>query len=248
VSQFDPKAFTAQKAKPLPIILMLDRSGSMTGAKIHSLNQAVKRMLGTLVKEESKNTEFLLSTISFGETATLDHQPVPASAFVYRDLQANGGTPLGAAIDLAKALIEDRERTPSRAFRPLVVLASDGMPTDSWQKKLQDFVATGRSSKCDRMALAIGPEAISGQGRSTLDAFVKDTEHKVFEAHEADRIPEFFRYVTMSVVSRSLSANPDMIPKDATLTPPVRNGTKPAPAEVGSNDPKPVPPEEDTYW
>jgi uncharacterized protein with von Willebrand factor type A (vWA) domain len=35
---FDPTKYTAPAAKPLPVILLLDVSGSMSGAKIQNLN------------------------------------------------------------------------------------------------------------------------------------------------------------------------------------------------------------------
>ena len=38
---FDPSKFTAPKAKPLPVILLLDVSGSMSGDKIRNLNDAL---------------------------------------------------------------------------------------------------------------------------------------------------------------------------------------------------------------
>lgn len=131
-----------------------------------------------------------------------------------------GGRRLGEAIEIAEALIEDRRTTPSPAYRPLVILVSDGVPTDSWESKLDRFINDGRSAKCDRMALGIGREAYSGAGRATLERFVAGTEHEVFEAKDAGEIAKFFRFVTMSVVTRSLSQNPNAVPKDSTLQPP----------------------------
>lgn len=113
-AQFNASEFTASKAKPLPIILLLDTSGSMYGDKIRSLNDAVRKMLGTFTKEESRANQFLVSIITFGGTASLAYSPTAASELTYTNLSADGGTPLGAAIDVAKSLIEDREQTPLR--------------------------------------------------------------------------------------------------------------------------------------
>ena len=44
---FDPSKFTAPKAKPLPVVLLLDVSGSMSGEKIRNVNDAVRDMLNT---------------------------------------------------------------------------------------------------------------------------------------------------------------------------------------------------------
>ena len=248
-AQFDASEFTASKAKPLPVILLLDTSGSMHGEKIASLNDSVRKMLGTFTKEQSQANEFLVSVITFGGTAALAYSPTPASELEYASLGADGGTPLGAAIDVAKALIEDREQTPSRAYRPLVVLVSDGVPTDSWESQLDRFIQDGRSAKCDRMALGIGREAYEGQGRATLERFIAGTEHQVFEAKDAGEIHTFFKFVTMSVVSRSLSQNPNIVPQDSTLQPPAHATTAPEAAPAApAQAPAATTEEEDSYW
>ena len=54
---FDPSKFTVQKAKPLPIMLMLDVSGSMSGVKIDTLNEAVRTMIASFADEEKMETD-----------------------------------------------------------------------------------------------------------------------------------------------------------------------------------------------
>lgn len=243
-AQFDASGFTTSKAKPLPVVLLLDTSGSMYGDKISSLNDAVRKMLATFRKEESQASEFLVSIITFGGTAALFRSPAPASELAYTDLYADGRTPLGAAIDVAKELIEGREETPSRAYRPLIVLVSDGVPTDEWESKLDHFVQDGRSAKCDRMALGIGKEAYAGPGRATLERFIAGTGHQVFEAEDAGEIHKFFKFVTMSVVSRGLSQDPNSIPEDSTLRPP-QPGAAPTDPEQAAAAPAD---HEDGYW
>jgi uncharacterized protein YegL len=243
-AQFDASGFTTSKAKPLPVVLLLDTSGSMYGDKINSLNDAVRKMLATFRKEESQASEFLVSIITFGGTAALFRSPAPASELAYTDLYADGRTPLGAAIDMAKDLIEDREETPSRAYRPLIVLVSDGVPTDEWESKLDHFVQDGRSAKCDRMVLGIGKEAYAGPGRATLQRFIAGTGHQVFEAEDAGEIHNFFKFVTMSVVSRGLSQNPNSVPKDSTLRPPQPGAAPTAPEQAAAAPAD----EEDGYW
>ena len=216
-SKFDASKFTTGTARPLPIILLLDCSGSMSGEKIKALNLAVRRMLNTLSKEESRISEFLVSIVTFGGDAKLLSGPTNATESQFGELKAGGGTPLGEALKLAKNLIEDKNRTPSRAFRPVTVLVSDGAPTDSWESILNDLIMNGRSSKSDRMAMGIGPEAYEGNGRNMLEKFISGTDHKVFEADEAEKIQSFFKLVTMSVTTRSKSVNPNVVPKDGEL-------------------------------
>jgi uncharacterized protein YegL len=237
---FDPSAFTTSKAKPLPVILLLDVSASMsevvdgsfkrTGqtvfkdgktwelveggtTRIQLLNEAVRKMLVTLAREESMGTEFLVSIITFGADTRLQLSPTKASIVSWTDLATDGETPLGSALALAKELIEDKERIPSRAWRPTVILVSDGKPTDLWEEALAKFITLGRSSKCDRMAMAIGAEA----DMAMLGKFIAGTGHELFQANQAENVQEFFKRVTMSVVSRTHSQNPNLVPSDSDI-------------------------------
>jgi len=244
---FDPSKYTAPKAKPLPVVLLLDVSGSMdevvdpenvrrTGqtverdgqtwevveggtTKIQILNEAVRKMIESFAAEERMETEFLVSVIVFGDRATQHLSTVSASSVKWADMTADGCTAMGAAFSLAKRLIEDKDAVPSRAYRPTVVLVSDGQPTDEWEKPLEALIAEGRSCKCFFMAMGIG----ENPGVQVLERFISQTPvlsevngatvpNTVFRAADAEKIHEFFRKVTMSVTQRSKSSNPNAVP------------------------------------
>ena len=238
---FNPGSFTSTAPKPLPVVLLLDTSGSMAGPKIQTLNTAIGKMLNTFIKNEVRETEFLVSVITFGGTATMTIPPSRASEVRLEQLGAGGGTPMGRAVQLAKELIEDKNRTPSRAYRPLVVLVSDGAPTDDWQGPLKDFVATGRSSKCDRMAMGIGEDAFHGPAKAMLETFVQGTSNEVFHAEQASEIDQFFKFVTMSTVARSRSVDPNVV-----LPIEQAKGAISAPSE--SSEKSQEDGQEDSYW
>jgi uncharacterized protein YegL len=247
---FDPTKFTAPKAKPLPVFLLLDVSGSMgevvdpenvrrTGqtiesdgqtwelveggtSKIQILNDAVKQMIDSFSAEERIETEFLVSIITFGDNATQHLTPMAASTVNWKDMEAHGITAMGAAFSLVKRLIEDKAVVPSRAYRPTVVLVSDGEPTDNWEKPLDSLISDGRSSKCFFMAMGIGEKP----GIQVLNRFISQTpilaevngneiRNSVFHAMDADKIYEFFRKVTMSTTTRNKSQNPNNIPSSS---------------------------------
>ena len=205
---FDPSKFTTPKAKPLPVVLLLDVSGSMCGEKIDNLNDAVEKMISTFAEEEKMETEILLSTITFGGEVSLHTPFTKASNIEWSHLKVSGATPMGVALRMAKAMIEDKETTPSRAYRPTIVLVSDGQPTDEWRTPLDDFIKEGRSSKCDRMAMAIGRDA----DEMVLNRFIEGTPHELFTAENAGQLHEFFQRVTMSVTMRTQSKNPNEVP------------------------------------
>lgn len=202
------KAFTAPQARPLPVLVLADVSGSMAeNGKIDALNVALREMVSSFAKEGQLRAEIQLGLITFGGSDAKEHLPlVAARAITSIDrFAASGGTPMGAAFDVARLLLEDKERIPSRAYRPVLVLVSDGAPTDDWEDALMRLQASERGRKVIRFAMAIGADA----DKDMLGKFANDREAPVFEAHESRDILRFFRAVTMSVVARSASATPD---------------------------------------
>lgn len=200
------KEFTVSTARPLPVILMADVSGSMAAdGKIDALNSAVTEMQAAFAEEEDGRAEIHLAVVTFGGAAALHTPLTPASKAKWTPMSAGGQTPMGAALNLVTDLVEDRDRVPSRAYRPTIVLVSDGLPNDEWEGPLKRLLGSERAAKAQRFALAIGADADHGVLRKFLD----DPEGRVFEAHEAREIRKFFRWVTMSVTSRSRSGQPN---------------------------------------
>lgn len=206
---FDPSKYTVAKARPLPVILMLDRSSSMGGEKIVTLNKAVNEMIESFKTAGQGEVEIDIAVISFGDggaTYDIPLQSVKSIETVF-GLSADGNTPMGAALRMAKDLIEDKSVIPSKGYRPAVVLVSDGAPNDDWEGPMREFISNGRSSKCERFAMAIG----TTEADAVLNQFLSGTENKVFRADQAAQIRDFFKFVTMSVSVRSQSQNPNAV-------------------------------------
>lgn len=209
--------FTYQSARTLPVVLLLDTSGSMSeNGKISTMNTAVNEMLEGFKSLDSTNAQISVAIVTFGGRAEKYSALTPASDMGSVAMSANGNTPLGAALTMAKKMIEDKEVITSRAYRPVVVLVSDGMPNDSWQQPLEEFKSTGRTAKCYRMAMGIGVGE-NTENYNVLKRFI-DEEERVFCASDAKDIEKFFKYVTMSVATRTKSQNPNIIPKPEDLT------------------------------
>jgi uncharacterized protein YegL len=175
--------------------------------KIEALNHALREMLEAFRDESDLRAEIHVAVITFGGQSQVHLPLAPARNTSWSDLGANGGTPMGAAFELARQLVEDKATVPSRAYRPTLVLVSDGQPTDAWQQPLQALLGSERGGKAFRMALAIGADA----DRNVLQAFLADPGARVYRADEARQIREFFQLVTMSVSARSRSSNPNVV-------------------------------------
>lgn len=202
------KAFAAPQPRPLPVIVLADVSGSMSeNGKIDVLNNAIKSMVLSFGAESKLRAEIQVGLITFGGEVAKEHLPLVASDRIagVEAFRAHGRTPMGSAFALAQQLLEDKEKIPARAYRPVLVLVSDGAPTDEWEGPLSALKGSERAQKASRFAMAIGADA----DRTMLGQFVNDRETPVFEADGARDIVKFFKAVTMSVVARSASSSPD---------------------------------------
>lgn len=201
------KKYVIPSARPLPIIILADTSGSMSeNGKIEALNASIKDMIMTFSKESRLRAEIQIGLITFGGRAQM-HLPLVSAHSVsgFTELKAEGVTPMGAAFEYACQLLEDKDRIPSRAYRPVLILISDGHPTDDWEAPFKALCQSERAQKASRLAMAIGSDA----DEVMLKKFVNDVEAPVFRAHNARDIHRFFRAVTMSVTTRTKSHNPD---------------------------------------
>jgi len=202
------KKFAVAKARALPVIILADTSGSMSvDGKIANLNEAIQDMVSTFKQESARQAEIQVGLITFGGNEAELHTPLIKATEIesIQELTAIGRTPMGNAFELATELLEDQSKITSRDYRPVLILLSDGIPTDEWKSSLETLCNSERASKASRFAMAIGNEA----NLTVLEQFNNDLEASVFKANEARDIHRFFRAVTMSVTARSQSQTPN---------------------------------------
>ena len=212
------EGFVMPKAKMLPVFLLLDVSGSMSlDNKMDELNGSVREMITTFKEEQAVQAEINVSIITFGSVVEKICDLTPATELQFTDLLPGGVTKMGAAFDLAKEIIENKDKLPKNSYRPVIVLVSDGEPYDpedpgnrKFKNQLDSFVNLGRSAKCDRWALAIGADA----DVNMMQEFINHPEKKVCFVEDAADIHKFFRFISSSTIQRSKSANPNVVPKD----------------------------------
>jgi uncharacterized protein YegL len=206
--------FVSKEPRALPIFIMADKSGSMSGEKINELNLALREMLTTLKNVDDIRGKFQLAIIGFGGNVEIIQALADISGINLRELSADGQTPMGEAFNVLSTMLEDKDCVSSRAYTPTIVLISDGQPTDffsnnknflEWEplKKLQ---SGARSKKCQRLAMGIGQDA----DIDMLKAFINNQEVPVIKAKDASGISAFFRWVTMSTINRMNSVNPNI--------------------------------------
>ncbi len=134
--RFEEIEFAENPEPRCAVVLALDVSGSMAGQPIAELNAGLKELAQALKADKLAALRVELAVATFGGSVTIIDF-VPADAFQPPTLSAHGGTPMGAAVQKALALLRERKDTYKRNgldyFRPWLFLISDGAPTDAWE-------------------------------------------------------------------------------------------------------------------
>lgn len=187
-------------SRPLHVIWLLDKSGSMgEKGKISALNHAVKETIPALVDldRERPQADLLLRVITFDTTAQwYIAQPTSPDQVQWTDLTAEGATAMGEALRLvAEALKIPPMET--RALPPVLVLVSDGQPTDDFKSGLQALMQERWGAKAVRLAIAIGEDA----DREVLRQFIGHPEIQPLEAKNPTQLVQYFRWASTTAVA-----------------------------------------------
>lgn len=153
--------------KVLPIIYVIDTSGSMQGEKIASVNEAMHETIEVLKEVSAKNpdAQIKIAALQFSSGAqwvTNNNSLEDMEDFFWNDISAGGVTDLGAAIDeLNDKLSRSKFLVSDTGFCiPVIIFMSDGNPTDSWINKLKNANSTNKWFKnATKIAIAVGEDA-----------------------------------------------------------------------------------------
>jgi len=186
------KGIEAQ-ARPLPLVILADTSSSMAGEKISMLNQALAALVQDLQTDDQTKESVLLSLVTFDSTVAEVVNLEPIKTVTLPKLKASGSTSMGQALRVALSQLADPQRLPTRCLMPVIVLATDGQPTDEWRVPLDELKTHRRVGNALRLALGIGSDA----DMNMLQEYVS-AEYPVLKADEPDKIKSFFKFVTFA--------------------------------------------------
>ena len=173
------------------------------GGKIQSLNNAVKQVT-PLMREtaaDNPNAQVLVRTITFSNGAQWQlSQATPVENFEWTDLVADGVTDLGKALSIVAEQLKIPPMT-DRALPPVLVLLSDGQPTDDYSSGLKKLMEQSWGKKAVRIAIAIGQNA----DYEVLQKFIGNPELKPLSANSPDALLNRIKWVSTAVL-KSTSA------------------------------------------
>lgn len=155
----DSQEFFDNPEPRCPVILLLDRSYSMSGAKINGLNEGLRHFHEELGMDGLAMKRVEVAVISFGPVRT-DSDFVSAAQFIPTHLEPDGSTPMGEAILTAIDMLQARKGRYREAgvdfYRPWIFMITDGAPTDD-VTEAKRRISEGEASK-QFMFYAVGVE------------------------------------------------------------------------------------------
>lgn len=190
--------------RPLHFIWIADCSGSMKeDGKIQALNMAIREAIPHMQKvaEENPNAEVLVRAIKFSSGAQWHiSQPTKVEDFKWADLKAGGVTDMGKAFSMVAEQLKIPPMT-ERALPPVLVLISDGQPTDSYERGLQELMDQPWGTKAVRIAIAIGADA----DYDVLQKFIGHVEIKPLQANNPEALVNYIKWVSTAVLKSASS-------------------------------------------
>ncbi|HTU66150.1 MAG TPA: VWA domain-containing protein [Steroidobacteraceae bacterium] len=191
----------------LACVLLIDCSGSMSqDNQMEQVNIGLREFEQALKEDALASVRVVVSVIAFGTPNGVDvvQEWTDAIDFTAPQFTATGGTPMGAAVDLALDTLEAMTRhfrdNGIAQYKPWLFIFTDGQPTD-------DFHAAARrcADAVEKRKVIVWPITTQPQGAKELKEFVGPSGN-VFAIKTAN-VRELFRWLSDSVKAGS-AANP----------------------------------------
>lgn len=199
----------------VPVCLVLDTSGSMNGDPINELSEGMRLFYDAVRGDETALYSAEISVVTFGgcvtrkaDFNTLEHQSEMPEFY------ANGGTPMGEAVNMALDMLEQRKSEYKASgvdyYQPWIVLMTDGMPNgdgSELSRAIQRTCDMVNERKLSVFPIGIGEEA-------DMDVLAKFSPKRPPLKLQGLNFREFFAWLSKSVSKVSQSTPGDRIQLD----------------------------------
>lgn len=181
-------------------VVVADTSGSMKGEPIAQLNAGISAFATELRADRLAAKRVEVSIVTFGDVVKVESPFASADTFQTPTLSAGGATPMGAAIctalDLLDARLSEYRRGGVSAYRPVMLLLTDGYPTDPMDKAIRRL-----NEAEERRRMTLFPVGVEGADMALLGRLSSTTPLQLRGLQFVD----MFRWLStsLSAVSRS---------------------------------------------
>lgn len=186
--------------KMMTLFYIVDTSGSMTGDKLGSVNSAMEEAITIDLPDISSvndDAEIRVAIMQFSSGCswiTPASGPIAISDVIWNDLVPQGLTDFGAACKELDAKLSRNGFLQSQtgAYAPVILLFSDGAPTDDWESGLNALKNNNWFKHAIKIAVAIGDDA----DKDVLATFT-GTPESVITVHDKQTLKTLIRKVSV---------------------------------------------------
>ena len=202
--------------KELHVFYVLDTSGSMTGAPIAALNDAMRDTVQELasISRSSADAVLKIAVMEYNDDCkwvTLGENGLEyVEDFIWNDLQPRGMTNLGNALRELNAQLSRNAMMKSHTGNkiPVIIFMSDGYPNDNiWEQELSTLSGNKWFQSSIKIAFALG----DGADENVLEKVVGDSK-AVIKTSNLEKFKSMIRIVSATAslaasTSRTSNAN-----------------------------------------
>ena len=187
--------------KNLVIFYLIDSSGSMSGSKIGIVNNTMDEVIPEIRNIGGSDSDIKIAVLQFDSNLKwMDSEPQSVETFTWKSLNAYGLTRMG---DAFKELNQKMSRnaflkSPGLSFAPVIILLSDGEPTDDYEKGLEELKNNKWFKYSLKVAIAIGSDA----NKDILEEFTDNSE-LVLESANGKQLADMLKFVSIASIQVS---------------------------------------------
>ena len=196
---------SVRENRSMALFFLVDTSGSMSGVKMTGVNSAISEAVSDVVKLSRENEiEIKIGVMQFSYGAKwITTRPVRSEDFTWQKLNADGLTDFGAMCRKLNEKLSGRDFSSDEAgiFAPVIIVISDGEPTDEYKNELSELWKNRTFSSAIRVAVAIGEYA-----STDILAEFTGSESSVTTVHTSDSLVRAIRLVTSTAIKVSMES------------------------------------------
>ena len=185
--------------KVMTLFYLIDSSGSMQGTRIGTVNSAMEECVPMLrdVAQANDDAEIKVAVLEFSNGCnwiTPESGPVNIDDLHWNDLKAGGITDFGSALrELDKKLSRNEYlKSQTGAYAPVIILLSDGEPTDDWESALNQI----KNNNWFKYAIKIAIDIEGDSNKDVLTAFTGNIE-AILEAKDKSALKKMIHKVSV---------------------------------------------------
>ena len=184
--------------RTMTLFFLVDKSGSMKGSKIASVNDAIRNIIPIIrdVSDNNPDAEIKIATLEFSNDCQwMYDEPQSLTSFRWLDIKADGWTALGAACNELNSKLSRHSfmTSASGSYAPVIILLSDGAPTDDFDRAILTLRENNWFKHGIKIAIAIGEDA----NYSVLEQFTGNSE-AIFEANNPEVLKSIIRIAAIT--------------------------------------------------